>query len=424
MSKVDKAFIDDIFGIPRDGSNIADDDNGESYNGKGGKGNATVIPFEEKVTEVAAEIAKAAAGTLPVEAAVAQEKAPEKSQTKKESVAVPLKKENVANVAKAAIPADPQATTSMFGDIFGDVEATKVEKKVERKNEPKKDEDDGSAVQPILAPVAPKNPPTLAVAKEEPKVETKATTNVPVKTVEEDLGIKAQTQPSPSSAPIIIAGKALKHPWVTTPPSPKYQRFYEAKRDALVGSLLKGGELPFDQYYSELENANVDVTVGEQFNAELVCTKMSECQKHRERIKQIQLRVNRQFFQWERHMDLFEGLLSRIEYERGKQEGVKYEHMYDMESYFGELKSLHKSIDNVMRVLDAAFECLSRQVTITMPIKESERYTTSPKPMTPTLSRYDGLKTQANNGSPLTSVKPKEAGTPAEPNPTKSAWDL
>lgn len=423
MSKVDKAFIDDIFGIPQDGSNIGDDDNGEAYTNKsGGKKDAPLVPFEEKVTEVTADIVKAVAGTPSVAATVAQEKAPEKPQIKKETVTTPPKKEDVEIAAKSAIPADPQATTSMFGDIFGDVET----KKVEKKEEPKKDDENGGAAKPIPAPVAPKNPPTV-VAKEEPKVEENVTPTVPVKTVEaEDLGTKAQQQPSPSSAPIMIAGKPTKHPWVLGSPAPKYNTFYQAKRDALVGALLKGGELPFDQYYTELEEANVDVSVGEQFNAELVCHKMAECQRHRERIKQVQLRVNRQYFQWERHMDLFGGLLARIEYERGeeKRNGIRYEHMYDMESYYGELKSLHNSIDKVMKVLDSAFECLSRQVTVTMPIKDVERYTTSPKPYSAALSKYDGLKTQANSGSPLTSTKPKEAGTPAEPNPTKSAWDL
>ncbi len=413
--KIDSSFIDDIFGIPQDGSNLTEDES-EAYTDLGKT--ATKVPFDAKVAEITSDIVKAAGKVMTV-----VEKAAEKHQTKKEPVTPIEKKDDVEAAIRKAVPVDPTSTTSMFGDIFGD-EDTKAESPKTEKKE--KDEDiEGGAVAIVM--VTPKNPvPILDIAKEEPKVETKVSKPAPKKSEDkvDDSGIIAQTQPSKVSAPLIIGGKATIHKWRLDSPSPKYNRFYEAKREALQDALLKGGELPFDQYYNELENANVDVTVGETFQAELVCGKMSECQKHRERIKQIQLRVNRQFFQWERHMDLFEGLLSRIEYERGKQEGVKYEHMYDMESYFGELKSLHKSIDNVMRVLDSAFECLSRQVTVTMPMKDVERYSTGPKPLSPTLQGYDGLKKTHANGSPsIGTSRPTIAGTPAETT-AKSGWGI
>lgn len=412
MSKIDASFIDDIFGIPQDGSNITEDE-GEAY---AGADQAASVPFEVKAAELVKEIAAVVPATPKVE-----EKAAEIPPTKKESVTQPAKKEEAEKAAKAAIPADQNTTTSMFGDIFGDVDvkpATKVEAKVEtKKEEPKVEVKAETKVQ-----VAPEPKVEKVEAKVEPKVATVPVTQA-VKV--DDLGTKAQTQPSQPSAPLMIAGRATQHKWTVNAPSPKYTSFYAAKRDALEGALLKGGELPFDQYFSELEEASVDVTVGEQFNAELVCTKMAECQQLRERTKQIQLRTNRQFFQWERHMDLFAGLLARLEDVRGvdKRDGIRHEHMYDMESYFGELKALHKSIDNVMRVLDSAFECLSRQVTVTMPMKDVERYSTGPKPMTPTLSRFDGLKTQANGSSSVATSRPKEAGTPAESQP-KTGWGI
>lgn len=408
MSKIDASFIDDIFGIPRDGSNIGEDD-GEAYAGLGTL--QGTVTFEEKAKELEKDIAKAVAAT--------PEKMVEKVSEKKEIVTIPEKKEEVQTAMKNAVPADPTSPASMFGDIFGDEEVKqppKVEPKAEVKVQAPK----------VEAKVEPKVEKKADVAKEEPKVEAKASPVVPAKTeTADDSGIKAQPQPSQPSAPLVIGGKATKHKWTLDAPSVKYQHFYNAKREALEGALLKGGELPFDQYYMELEEANVDVSVGETFQGELVCQKMAECQKYRERIKQVQLRVNRQFFQWERHMDLFGGLLARIEEVRGvdKRDGIKYEHMYDMESYFGELKSLYKSIDNVMRNLDSAFECLSRQVTVTMPMKDIERYNTGPKPMTPTLQRYDGLKTHANGSSSIGTSRSKDSPKGDE-SPTESGWGI
>jgi hypothetical protein len=70
-----------------------------------------------------------------------------------------------------------------------------------------------------------------------------------------------------------------------------------------------------------------------------------------------------------------------------------------MEHYFCSLKALHKASEQIMRTLDGAFECLSRQVTVVLPMKEIERYGAAPssqpinatKPATPALRKYDRL---------------------------------
>ena len=63
-------------------------------------------------------------------------------------------------------------------------------------------------------------------------------------------------------------------------------------------------------------------------------------------------------------VELMHGVLARTQYERGKQEGIQYEHMRDMEMYFAKLKSLHRISDNIQKNLDSAIDVLSRQVTI------------------------------------------------------------
>lgn len=383
---IDDHFIDDIFGIPRDGSNISDDDN-DDYS----VGQEDPASFEEKAQSVINDIQKAVGPDAPEQSKPQLNDVEEKKLPVKESEHDNVKNDDVEAEMQQALPPakdDP-------GNIFDATESKAA----------KEEAIDSAHVD------AESKDPNVVADQTDVKVEQEATEKVQAV----EAGTDAVKQPDSNSAPLMIAGRPTRHNWVLDAPAPKYQRFYDAKREALEGALLKGGELPFSQYFQELEEASVDVSVGETFQPELVCEKMAECQKNRERIKQIQLRVNRQYFQWERHMDLFEGVLSRIEYERGKQEGVKFEHMYDLESYFAEVKSLYKSIDSVMKTLDAAFECLSRQVTVTMPTRDIDRYSTGPKPMKPSLQGYDGLKKHANGGGSMPASRTRDEASASEP---------
>jgi RNAse (barnase) inhibitor barstar len=51
-----------------------------------------------------------------------------------------------------------------------------------------------------------------------------------------------------------------------------------------------------------------------------------------------------------------------------KQEGVVMEHMGDMVKYYSQLEALHASVDAVSRNLDNAFDCVSRQITLCLPV--------------------------------------------------------
>lgn len=389
--KIDSAFINDIFNIPIDGSNIVDDDS-DAYS----QTSAPSVSFAEKAKEISKALIPTDIDVKPAEKTV------EKTEKEKD-IKQQMPKEKVEEKAlKSAV-----STEQLFGDIveMPETKPAKVETvaeipKVEEKQEvPVCNHTLPVQVDPVVKST---NEPQPTVTKQVESVDDGNTANLP---------------PLSKSEPLMVHGKLAKYKWDLNCPAPRYQKFYDAKREALNSSLLKYGELPFDEYCKELEDASVDTSVGETFVPELVCKRMSECQQLRERIKQIQLRVNRQFFQWDRHIELFRGLLARCEYDRGKQEGVEYEHMADLNSYFGELKSLHKSIDNVMRILDSAFECLSRQVTVALPIRDVERHNTvsGQRPMTPALQRFDSLTTHANDSASKGVGQPKEGANAPEP---------
>ena len=96
----------------------------------------------------------------------------------------------------------------------------------------------------------------------------------------------------------------------------------------------------------------------------------------RERLKEMQIQISTQYFLWKRCIVLMRGKLARTESDKPviKQEGVCYEHMRDMEFYYSDLEGLHDAVEKVGKTLDGAFDCLSRQVTICLPLKSIERY--------------------------------------------------
>lgn len=249
----------------------------------------------------------------------------------------------------------------------------------------------------------------LMPIKDVEKVEAKTIPNVtPVVTkIEENVSHVTVSKPQLTG----LSGK-----WLLKSPSEKYDNFYEEKRSLLTNDLLKDGEIPFDDYYRELSNANVDVNVS-TYDAEEVGRRITEVMQHRDRIKHIQLYVNSQYFVWKQFMELLPGLIARIEYERGKQEGIVYEHLKDMYSYFGSLDGLHKSCEMVSKHLDAAYASLSRQVAIAQPQNEYDRFVGGPKPMNQQLRSFDSLSSSSGAAG-----RSKEVGKPTEPK-SNSIWE-
>jgi len=161
--------------------------------------------------------------------------------------------------------------------------------------------------------------------------------------------------------------------WRLESPDPKFDNFYQQKR-SMLNRILLGGPLPFDRLMNELKNSSVDMSYS-TFDEERAAKKMYHVQQIRNRVREIQMDCNGQYFLWERTIELMHGLLARTQYEKpaAKQEGLIYEHMEDMEVYFQRLKSLYRSAEAVVKNLDGSFETFSRHATIAMPEKKVER---------------------------------------------------
>lgn len=145
--------------------------------------------------------------------------------------------------------------------------------------------------------------------------------------------------------------------------------FYEMKKDALSGWLLPGGEINFIHTQEELVHARVNLSTIEFGDLHAMFDALKGVQHWKDRVTEISLRVNAQYYSWKRAIELFRGTLARMHYEKPaeKQDGVVMEHMGDMIRYFSQLEALHANVDAVVRNLDNAFDCISRQITVSLP---------------------------------------------------------
>lgn len=162
--------------------------------------------------------------------------------------------------------------------------------------------------------------------------------------------------------------------WNTKTSNLTFISFYEIKRDSLNGWLLPGGEIDFIKTQNELISAKVDLSSIEFGDIKSMFDSLKNVQHWKDRVTEISLKVNAQYYSWKRAVDLFRGMLARTYYEKPaeKQEGVVMEHMGDMIRYFSQLEALHANVDAVVRNLDNAFDCISRQITISLPQQNRE----------------------------------------------------
>jgi len=163
--------------------------------------------------------------------------------------------------------------------------------------------------------------------------------------------------------------------WSLKSPSEMYDTFYQKKK-VVLESCLVGGQVEFSLWTKELEDAQVNV-VTEVFDQQVIIRQMEAVQQFRNRVKYIGVRVNNQYFLFDRFAPLLRGYLARVQYLKPvlKQDGLILEHMADVEMYFERLRALHKSVADTEKNLAAAYEMLSRKVTICMELPPVERYT-------------------------------------------------
>lgn len=217
--------------------------------------------------------------------------------------------------------------------------------------------------------------PEMEVKKEEPKEKIEEVIIV-LKEFHND--IKEKEEPSPLLDEIKVKSYSMieddKMKWSLTSPSVMYETFYQQKK-VVLDSCLAGGQVEFSLWSKELEDASVDV-VTEVFDQQVIIKQMEAVQQHRNRVKYIGVRVNNQYFLFDRFTPLLRGYLARIQYLKPvlKQEGLILEHMGDVEMYLEKLRGLHKSVADTEKNLAAAYEMLSRKVTICMELPPVERY--------------------------------------------------
>ena len=188
-----------------------------------------------------------------------------------------------------------------------------------------------------------------------------------------------------------------KYSWMVKSPAPKYDKFYEKKR-YVINKCCIWGQIPFDAWRKELRESSVDVSVP-SYDPQEIQEKMQVAHKYRERVKEMQTQINSQYFMWKRAIVLMRGSLARVESDKPviKQEGVYYEHMHDIELYFAEIEGIHDVAEKVNKTLESAFECLSRQVTINMPLKPIERKSYQSKPGATKYGTTDGQQSSCED---------------------------
>ena len=163
--------------------------------------------------------------------------------------------------------------------------------------------------------------------------------------------------------------------WLLIPPSEKYDSFYEKKTQA-IQEIIGDQEIPYSSWYKEIKNSKV-IIEDDVWDSHKIYSYMDIIQRYRDRITEIEVSCNEQYYYWERFLELMKGNLARVVYEKPviRQEGVTYEHMRDLEVYWRRLKIIKESCEKVTINLDKAYASLSRKVTIILgSIDEVTRY--------------------------------------------------
>lgn len=356
MSKPIQQELDDIFNISRDGSNIKSEDESQEGAYAAVANSNTNAPFDEKASIVAKKLAEVAKSTTEVEFVDQLPKVVPPLQVVKDeppkAVQVPIKQEVSTNETKPQIKAHEQVLAeALSGKGNGPVPAPQVDARPPVRDDSGDGESDDG---------------------EEHEVRPDA---------ECDTG----SDQSPQGA-TVTAVVENSDGWLLESPAPKYNQFY-AEKGWMIPRLLRGGKIPVDQYRKELSSAYVDTKV-EMYDHEMISQKMTDIRKWQDRVLEIRGHVLAQYHGWKRGVELFHGVLARAEYAKPAicQQGIIYNHMRDMEMYNADLEYLHDFSKEILSNLASHFESLSRQVTLSMPLKTVERYEQPAAPLPPPLA--------------------------------------
>jgi hypothetical protein len=335
--------LEDIFNIPRDGSNIKDDESQETAYADALLGNSNVS-FEKKAAELNSKLSKI---PTPVTEEIEYGSEPLKNDSAKTEELKPEIKESPEKVK-----------------LVTEVSNNEKESKGDMAN--------------ILAQAIPttKSQPVVNISLDNEQASDDKTSK-PVVHEESKSEVRTQLPNIPRSEDVPekeFIGIENEDDWLLESPSPRYSHFYDEKK-RILPRLLRGGKLPIEKFSNELKQIkiNTQVDMYDHFN---IANKMTEIRQWQTRVMEIRGRVLSQYHSWKRSVVLFQGLLARAEYSKPAicQEGTNYNHMRDMELYLTDLEYLHDFTKEMLANLESQFESLSRQVTLSMPLKTIERY--------------------------------------------------
>lgn len=370
--------LEDIFGVPTDGSNIdaADDSSEESQE----NAYAAVASESDETFEDKANVLKTALA----------------SSVASDSEEV----ENTDISEEEETSSEPEQETQDLGSI---IEAASNASKAGEKP---------SAVEEIRDEQSSDNSVASESSDGEDEREDGSVSGSDSILPEEDRA----EEPIEVSEPISETGDQnedlRKQGFLVDAPSKLYEAFFDMKIQAIRTHLLNNEKLPIDKYMREMTKAYVPIKVN-LTDTETLSNKMQEIQRNRDRIIQIKTYVNYQYFRWKRLVTMMHGQLARIIYEKpaAKQEGVIYEHMRDLEEYYNDIESAYETTKDIIANLDAAYDNLSRQVTLAMPNKSSHIRQDHGRNATVEIeeSDYDKLSVKSS-GSQLSVPKEEESG--------------
>ncbi len=174
------------------------------------------------------------------------------------------------------------------------------------------------------------------------------------------------TKENNDNHPVFSLGDGKKLSWTFTPPNEQLKNFFDAKKNLVSYIFRDSEELDFSELFKELRKINIKIPKN-TYVPEEVISKMEEVQSHRERLKEIQLTCNRQYY---RFRDAFESLKGLLIYTlppikpAEKRDGIVFIYLGDVLMYFSELTVLEKNTELSSKHLDNAYDCLSRQITV------------------------------------------------------------
>jgi len=349
-------IVDDIFGVTSDGGNIFVEKREGSFFDDSADGT-----FDEKAEDVSQKVSES---TLPSNI--------EESVVEKEEIVEETQEETSEQEVFHARPEPSQDYESVLKDSIPSAEI----------------EEQGIAEMEV------KKNDTVTPAVEQ-ECEEKNSLEVPSEPVIDDEEETEIVEPTDVEKRLEDEG------WKITCPSPMWEEFYKHKVQSLEQYVM-GREIPFRAFYTEIKKAHVNIKVSLSDHRN-IASKMQEIQGCRDRVVQIRTQICSQHFLWKRLIPLFEGLVAMVQYEKpaAKQEGVIYNRMHDMIEYQSKLEMMYESTKDVISNLDAAYDSLSRQVTMSMPQKTIERFENNEPQSSvsnPNLSDFDTLQDNSKKG--------------------------